>query len=55
MKDPTKRLGSVDGVRDIIGHAWFEDMNKDDILNKKVPAPYLPKASGNKYDVSNFD
>ncbi|KAL4427052.1 hypothetical protein ABPG74_001007 [Tetrahymena malaccensis] len=53
-KDPNERLGSVNGTKDIKEHPWFAKINFDDILNKKVPAPFVPQLK-NDTDVSYFD
>lgn len=54
-KDPNTRLGA--GPRDaqeIMEHAYFNNVNFDDIVNKRVPAPYVPKTA-NDEDVSFFE
>lgn len=53
-KDRKDRLGQNKGVEDILGHAWFKNLNIQDILAKKVPSPYVPHVA-NKQDLSNFD
>ncbi|KAJ2005408.1 Serine/threonine kinase [Coemansia thaxteri] len=54
-KDPSKRLGSgpSDGD-DIMKHSFFTGINWDDVLNKRIPPPYVPEIRG-RLDVSNFD
>jgi len=54
-KVPDQRLGG--GVRDaeeVMGHSFFELINWNDILHKKIPPPFKPSISS-KEDVSNFD
>lgn len=54
-KDPNVRLGS--GPRDaeeIMEHAYFRNINFDDILNLRVPPPYIPEVKAEE-DVSFFD
>ena len=53
-KNPTKRLGK-NGIEDITSHAWFDDINKADLLEKKIQPEFKPKLSANIMDVSNFD
>lgn len=54
-KNPTKRLGaSKAGFDEIKSHPFFKDINFEAILNKKVPAPFVPTIKGN-LDVQNFD
>lgn len=54
-KDPKKRLGHDGGIEEIISHRWFTDIDIDDLLNKKIEAPFVPKLSDDLTDVSNFD
>ncbi|KAH3683774.1 hypothetical protein WICPIJ_005249 [Wickerhamomyces pijperi] len=54
-KDPVTRLGA--GPKDaleVMAHPYFENVNFDDILKKKVPPPYVPKTE-NDEDVSYFE
>lgn len=54
-KDPAERLGG--GERDaleIMEHQYFLDVNFDDILNMRIPPPYLPEVTS-EHDYSNFD
>ncbi|KAJ2459163.1 Serine/threonine kinase [Coemansia sp. RSA 2424] len=54
-KDPSKRLGSgPSDAEDIMKHSFFTGINWDDVLNKKIPPPYVPDIRG-RFDVSNFD
>ncbi|KAJ2406598.1 Serine/threonine kinase, partial [Coemansia sp. RSA 2530] len=54
-KDPSKRLGSgPNDADDIMKHSFFTGINWDDVLNKKIPPPYVPDIRG-RFDVSNFD
>jgi serum/glucocorticoid-regulated kinase 2 len=59
-RDPKKRLGSVDDVEDIKNHAFFADVNWDDMLAMKINPAYTPVVKGGdtgntKEDTSNFD
>ncbi|KAK6461456.1 elongation factor 2 [Scheffersomyces coipomensis] len=54
-KDPSQRLGS--GERDaleIMEHEYFSDVNFDDVLNMRIPVPFLPELNS-ELDYSNFD
>ncbi|KAJ2734777.1 Serine/threonine kinase [Coemansia sp. BCRC 34962] len=54
-KDPSKRLGAgPNDADDIMKHSFFTGINWDDVLNKKIPPPYVPDIRG-RFDVSNFD
>lgn len=54
VKDPNKRLGAQGGFKEICQHKFFDGINWDDLLKKKVPAPFIPQIE-NKVDVANFD
>jgi len=54
-KDPSKRLGSENGAEDIKNHKWFDKMNWDDLIRKKIKPfhPYLIKSKEEiKHNVS---
>ena len=54
-KDPKKRLGYEGGIEEIISHPWFSDVDIDQLLNKQIEPPFIPKLSEDLTDVSNFD
>jgi hypothetical protein len=39
VKDPKKRLGSLGGIREILGHPWVRKIKPADITNKTVSTP----------------
>jgi hypothetical protein len=41
-KQSDKRLGSNNGFEEIKKHEFFKDINFDDLINKKINAPYKP-------------
>ena len=50
-KEPESRLGNLrNGSSDVMAHAWFYDLNWDQLLRGELPAPFLPtpmpRASG---------
>lgn len=54
-KNKGKRLGKVNDVEDVISHPWFDELGKmEDLLNKKIEAPYTPVIK-QEDDTSNFD
>ncbi|KAK6459223.1 uncharacterized protein RJT20DRAFT_90801 [Scheffersomyces xylosifermentans] len=54
-KDPSTRLGSTErDAEEIMEHPYFQDVNFDDVMNCRIPAPYLPEINS-EHDYSNFD
>ena len=54
VKDPRKRLGGgISDAEDVKTHRFFRTVNWDDLLQKNIPAPFVPKIRGDT-DVSNF-
>jgi len=45
----SRRLGYNNGVSELKNHSWFKDFDWDNLYNKKMSAPFVPKKSGN-YD-----
>ena len=55
MREPELRLGSgPTDAQEIMSHAFFRNINWDDIRDKKVSPPFMPKIT-NPTDTSNFD
>ncbi|KAI9731358.1 MAG: Serine/threonine kinase [Cirrosporium novae-zelandiae] len=54
-REPEMRLGSgVTDAQEIMSHAFFRNVNWDDIYHKRVEPPFLPKIK-DATDTSNFD
>lgn len=51
-KDPLARLGAK-GACQVRSHPWFNSINWDDVLSKKVPPPFKPHIKS-ELDVGNF-
>jgi classical protein kinase C len=55
VKVPSNRLGSgPSDAEEIKAHAYFRNVNFDDVYHKRIRPPFLPKVAS-KTDVSNFD
>ena len=48
QRKPKNRLGK-NGIKEVIGHSWFNDYDWDAMKKKKKIAPYLPK-NGDNFD-----
>jgi serum/glucocorticoid-regulated kinase 2 len=54
-KDPANRLGSKNGLEEILAHPWLQSINVSSLVDKQIEAPFKPKLSEDVLDVSNFD
>ena len=54
-KDPMNRLGSKEGMTEVMRHPFFSDLNLDELVSKRLHPPFKPKLSEDVLDVSNFD
>lgn len=51
-KDPSKRLGAEDGIREILAHPWFKSVDTTHILENNIIPPFKPdieKGEEDKY------
>lgn len=54
-REPELRLGSgPTDAQEIMSHAFFRNVNWDDVYHKRVPAPFIPTVKS-RTDTSNFD
>jgi classical protein kinase C/novel protein kinase C epsilon type len=54
-REPELRLGSgPTDAQEVMSHAFFRNVNWDDIYHKRVPPPFIPTISS-PTDTSNFD
>lgn len=54
-REPDHRLGSgPTDAQEIMSHAFFRNVNWEDVYHKRLPAPFLPQIK-NATDTSNFD
>merc|ERR1712127_525392 len=54
-KDPAKRMGTRDGIREVLAHPWLQDIDHDKLQKCKIEAPFKPTLTSNVLDVTNFD
>lgn len=54
IKDPKKRLGSINDLQELKTHPWFKDIDWDKMMKKETEPPFKPKISGDNW-VHNFD
>ncbi|EOD47088.1 putative protein kinase c protein [Neofusicoccum parvum UCRNP2] len=54
-REPELRLGSgPTDAQEIMSHAFFRNINWEDVYHKRIPAPFIPTISS-ATDTSNFD
>jgi hypothetical protein len=49
------RLGTKEGLEEIMKHPFLSSLSYEDLFNKKIEAPFKPKLSADLLDVSCFD
>jgi serine/threonine kinase 32 len=56
QRKPINRLG-LNGSQEVKDHVWFKNYKWDDLLNKKIPSPFMPPNEDNfdaKYTNSDW-
>lgn len=53
-RNPKHRLGAVGDARELRAHPFFNDVDWDLLLSKKIPPPFKPQVTS-ETDTSNFD
>ncbi len=53
-RNPKHRLGANQGAAELKAHAFFNDVDWDALMKKKIVPPFKPKLKS-ELDVSNFD
>jgi len=41
-KNRNERLGKKNDVDEIMGHPWFAELDIDELISKKIVAPFIP-------------
>lgn len=55
VQDRTRRLGNMkNGAEDLKRHRWFKSLNWDEVIERKMQPPIVPKVSSDG-DTDNFD
>ena len=54
-RNPLQRLGAKDEATELKGCAFFDGLDWDKLIEKKVAAPILPCSDTSESDASNFD
>jgi serine/threonine protein kinase len=55
-RDLSKRFGNLkDGANDIKNHRFFEEINFEDLVMKKLKAPYVPSTKAMKEKVCDWE
>ena len=54
-KDPLDRIGCLaDGEREIVEHKWFASIDRKELRDRKLKAPWKPQVK-DPFDISNFE
>ncbi len=54
-KDPGNRLGTKEGLDEIIKHPFLQSLDLTKLVDKELEPPFKPKLTADLLDVSNFD
>ena len=55
VHDRTKRIGNLrNGAEDVKTYQWFKELDWEDVFNKKLKPPFVPKVKS-EWDTSNFE
>mmetsp|Transcript_47047 Transcript_47047/g.92598 ORF Transcript_47047/g.92598 Transcript_47047/m.92598 type:complete len:482 (+) Transcript_47047:112-1557(+) len=54
-RDPRKRLGSTNDIDDIKSHAFFDEVDWDQMMKKAIDVPFKPTVEGGETCIANFD
>jgi hypothetical protein len=54
LKDKQNRLGKEKDVDEVLGHAWFNSIDVEKLMERKLTPPYIPNIKDDN-DTSNFD
>lgn len=52
-RDPAQRLGSKGDIHEILSHPFFQDVDLDSIVSKKIEAPYKPEITEDFHEQIN--
>lgn len=54
VKDPSRRLGSKEGVREILKHPWFDNFDFRALSQRRLNLKYKPYPLGYNFDEAEF-
>lgn len=55
-RDLSKRYGNLkNGAQDLKEHRFFEDINYENLLQRKLKAPYIPDSKDMKFTECNWE
>lgn len=53
-KDRKERIGAKGDIEEILSHPWFQSIDIQKIMKRKIKAPFIPEVDS-KTDLRNFD
>ena len=54
-KNQNKRLGSQGGVKEVLAHPWFADIDVKQVEAQKIPPPLKPDIKDGQIDFKYFN
>ena len=54
QRKPSNRLG-LNGNAEVKAHSWFKDFNWQALLDRKVPAPFVPAVNEDNFDLKHVN
>ena len=54
-KQPENRLGTKEGIKEVLEHPWFSEIDLDQLHLKQIEPPFKPELTDDMDDTQNFE